>query len=215
MNENEQKIVNLAKKKDISKMSFREIGNEAGLKNPHPQTVSYYLKKLNKSGQLYFDSKSRQKVAKPKAFIADKFFNIPVVASGANCGPAVELAQDAIEGYLKISQKLLHRPRPDGLMVVRAIGNSLNMADLGGDSIENGDYVIVDTKKQPDNGNYVLSIINGAANFKKFYKDDNKKEIRLLSESTENIPPIVLHEEELEELGYSVNGVAIKVIKNK
>ena len=47
------------------------------------------------------------------------------------------------------------------------------------------------------------------------HKDDNKKEIRLLSESTENIPPIVLHEEELEELGYSVNGVAIKVIKNK
>lgn len=215
MNENEQKIVDLAKRKDISKMSFREIGREAGLKKPHPQNVSYYLKKLHKNGQLYFDSKKRQKVAKLKAFIADKIFNIPVVASGANCGPAVELAQDVIEGYLKISQRLINRPRPDGLMVVRAIGNSLNMANLNGDSIENGDYVIVDTNKQPDNGLYVLSIINNAANFKKFYKDEAKKEIRLLSESTENVPPIVLHEEELEELGYSVNGVAIKVIKNK
>jgi SOS-response transcriptional repressor LexA len=213
MNKNQEKIIELAKQKDISKMGFREIGRELGIENP--QTVIYHLGKLNEKGLLYYDTKNRQRVARPKAFVTDKFFNIPVVASGANCGPAVELAQDVIEGYLKISQKLLHRPRPDGLMVVRAIGNSLNMANLNSDSIEDGDYVIVDTKKQPDNGLYVLSIINNAANFKKFFKDENKKEIRLLSESTENIPPIVLHEEELEELGYSVNGVAIKVIKNK
>jgi len=207
-----EKILELAKQKDISKMTYREICRGLDIKNP--QTVIYHIEQLKKKGLLYFDSDQRPRVAKPKAFISDKFFNIPVIGAGANCGPAVELAQDVIESYLKISQKSLNRSKPDGLMVVRAIGNSLNLADVDGDNIENGDYMIVDTQKQPENGKYVLSIINGAANFKKFYKDENKQEIRLVSESTENIPPIVLHADELESLGYLVNGVVIKVIKN-
>ena len=128
MNKNQEDILELAKKKDISKMGFREISRELNIKNP--QTVIYHLEQLKKKGLLYFDSERKQRVAKPRAFIADKFFNIPVVGEGANCGPATELAQDKIEGYLKISQKSLHISRPDGLMVVRAIGNSLNMADI-------------------------------------------------------------------------------------
>ena len=212
MKNNQEEILNLAKKKDISKMGFREIGRELNIKNP--QTVIYHIERLKDKGLLYFDSQKKQRVAKPKAFVADKVFNIPVVGA-ANCGPATELTQDVIENYLKISQKLLNRPRPEGLMVVRAVGNSLNLANLNGDNIETGDYVIVDTKKQPESGMYILSIINGAANFKKLYKDEKKKEIRLISESTENIPPIVFHSDELEDLGYSINGVAIKVIKNK
>jgi len=211
MNKNQEAILKLAKEKDISKMGFREIARELKIENP--QTVIYHIGQLKKRGLLYFDSRQRQRVAKPKAFIADNFFNIPAVGA-ANCGPATELTQDVIEGYLQISKKSLHRSRPDGLMAVRAIGNSLNLANIEGNTVENNDYVIVDTQKQPDNGNYVLSIIGGAANFKKFYKDPTKGEIRLISESTENIPPIVLHEDELDDLGYLVNGVAIKVIKN-
>jgi repressor LexA len=211
MHKNQQKLVELAKKKDISKMGFREIGRELGIVNP--QTIIYHLGQLKKKGLLYFDTNKRQRVAKPEAFIVDNFFNIPVVGS-ANCGPAMELAQEDIQGYLKISQRLIKKSKPDGLIAVRAVGESLNKADIGGNNIEDGDYVIVDCEQQPKNGNYVLSVIDEFANFKKFFKDDKKHEICLMSESTLDIPPIVLHEADMNTSGYLVNGVVVRVIKN-
>ena len=210
MNENQQKIIDLAKKKDISRMSFREIGRELDI--PNPQTVIYHLEQLKKKGIIYSDTSLKTRVAKPKAFAIDRLFNIPIVGS-ANCGPASELAQEDIQGYLKISQKSLGVSKPDGLIVIRAVGDSLNKADINGDAIDNGDYVVVDSKKQPKNGDYVLSVIDDAANFKKFFKDEKKNEIRLLSESTFDLPPIVLHEEDLEGFGYLVNGVVVRVVK--
>jgi repressor LexA len=159
------------------------------------------------------DIKKRQRVSKPKAFAVDKLFSIPLVGS-ANCGPAMELAQENIQKYLKITQTSLKRSKPDGLIAVRAVGESLNKADIRGENIEDGDYVVVDCKQQPSNGDYVLSIIDGAANFKKFFKDDSKNEIRLVSESTQEIPPIILHESDINSSGYMVNGVVVRVIKN-
>jgi repressor LexA len=100
------------------------------------------------------------------------------------------------------------------LIAVRAVGESLNKANIGGENIEDGDYVVVDCKQQPNNGDYVLSIIDGAANFKKFFKDDSKHEIRLVSESTQEIPPIILHDSDINSSGYMVNGVVVRVIKN-
>lgn len=211
MNENQQKIIELAKKKDISKMSFRKIGRELGISNP--QTVIYHLDQLKKKGLLYLDIKKRQRVASPKAFLVDNFFNIPVVGS-ANCGPAMELAQEDIQGYLKISQRSIKKSKPDGLIAIKAVGESLNKSNISGDNVESGDYVIVDCKQQPSNGDYVLSIIDGAANFKKFFKDDSKHEIRLVSESTQEIPPIILHESDINSSGYMVNGVVVRVVKN-
>jgi repressor LexA len=213
MNENQQKIIDLAKKKDISKMTYREIAREIGAL--YPQTVIHHLEQLKKKGLLYFDTKKRQRVAKPKAFSVDNFFNIPVLGS-ANCGPATELAQENIQGYLKISQKSVGRSRPDGLIAIKAVGDSLNDAKVGKskESVDDGDYVIVDCKQQPSDGDYVLSIIDEAANFKKFFKDNKKHEIRLVSESKREIPPIILHESDLNSSGYMVNGVAVRVIKN-
>lgn len=210
MHENQLKILQLAKKKDISKMSYREIARELGI--IHPQTVIYHMEQLKNNGLLYFDSGTRPRVAKPKAFFSGQFFNIPVVGS-ANCGPAMELAQEDIRGYVKISEGAIGRSKPEGLIAVKAVGQSLNRADIGGDNIEEGDYVIVDSRKHPKNGDYVLSVIGGAANFKKFFKDDAKREIRLMSESTYDIPPIIIHDEDIEMSGYLVNGVVVRVIK--
>ncbi len=206
MTKNQEEILKLARKTDISKMSFREIARRLKIENP--QTVIYHLGQLKKKGFIYFDPREkRQKLAKVKAFIVDSILNIPIVGS-ANCGPALELAEEDIQGYLKVSKKIIERSNPSGLVVVKAVGDSLSKAN-----IEEGDYVVIDTKKQPTNGDYVLSIIDGAANLKKFYIDKNKKEIKLVSESTKDVPPIILHEEDLESSNYLVNGVVIKVVK--
>jgi len=208
MNENQKEILKLAQKEDISKLKFREIARKLNIKNP--QTVIYHIDQLKKKGLIYFDAKNKQKVAESKAFATDKFFSIPVVGT-ANCGSATEIAHEHIQGYLKISPKLIKKSRPDGLIAVRAVGKSLNRANIEGRNIEDGDYVIVDCNQEPKNGDYILSIIDDAANFKKFYNNDD--EIRLISESTLKIPPMIFHKNEIDEFSYLINGVAIKVIK--
>jgi SOS-response transcriptional repressor LexA len=209
MNENQRKILQLALKKDVSSMSPAEIARE--LKIDHIFKVQYHLDQLKKKGLLYFNKNDkRSEVAKSGSFVVNKLLRIPIVGA-ANCGPATELAHENIEGYLRISKEFLPKADENSLMAVRAVGESLNKAKIDGKSIESGDYVIVDCSKKPKPGDYVLSVIDDAANFKKFYETGN--EIRLVSESTLDIPPIILHKNDLDSIGYAVNGVAIKVLK--
>ena len=212
MNEKQQKILDFIMENDISKFSYREIAKR--LKFSSPQIIVHHLNQLRKKGLIYQDKNKNIKVAKLKSSSVDNFFRIPIVGA-ANCGPAMELAQESITGFLTISQRILNKSNGKDLIAVKAVGHSLNKAKIFGDNVNDGDYLIVDcSKRQPEDGEYVLSVMDGVANFKKFFKDDESKEIRLVSESTLNIPPIILHEDDLETSGYLVNGVVIKVVKN-
>jgi SOS-response transcriptional repressor LexA len=93
-----------------------------------------------------------------------------------------------------------------------ASGNSMNQADIDGEAIEDGDYVIIDREhKSVSNGDYILSVIDGSANIKKFHRDEAHESIVLLSESTEKYEPIYIHEDDFS--SYFINGRVIKVIK--
>lgn len=93
-----------------------------------------------------------------------------------------------------------------------ASGDSMNEADIDGESIEDGDYVIVDSsQKDPQIGDYIVSIMEGSANIKKYGKDSKRKRIVLLSESKSFYPPMYIHERDFS--SYFVNGKVIKVIK--
>jgi SOS-response transcriptional repressor LexA len=79
-------------------------------------------------------------------------------------------------------------------------------------SIEEGDFAIIDPdNRSPDPGDYVLSVINGCANIKRFYIDKEHGQLLLLSESSENQPPIRLHEDD--NLEFFINGKVVTVIK--
>jgi len=211
MNVNQRKILNLVAKKDISKMRLTDIAKETDIN--HLFKVKYHLDQLKKKGLIYFDSdKKEQKIARSNGFLVDTLLNIPIVGF-ANCGQALELAQEDIQGYLKISKRLVEFSQPENLIVLRTVGESLNQASIKGESVSDNDYLIVDCAKQPQNGDYVLSVIDGATNFKRFYKDNKKQEIKFVSESTLDIPPITLHKGDLGALNYVINGVVIRVIK--
>lgn len=212
MNDKQQKILDFVMENDISKLSYREIAKRLQLSSP--QIVIHHLNQLRKKGLIYQDKDKNVKVAKFKSSSVDNLFRIPIVGA-ANCGSAMELAQESITGFLTISQRILNKSNGKDLIAVKAVGSSLNKAKIFGNNVDDGDYLIVDcSKRQPEDGEYVLSVMDGAANFKKFFKDDKTREIRLVSESTLNIPPIILHEDDLETSGYLVNGVVIKVVKN-
>lgn len=179
-------------------------------------TPYHYVKKLQEEGYIKKeDNRPRAISVYPGGEIKSPFLNrvgldsikIPVVGS-ANCGPATILANENIEGYLKVSREQLRNK--DGVFALRASGNSLNKANVHGKNIEDGDFVLIDSKnRNPHNGEYVLSIIDGAANLKKYVNDNKNNQITLMSESSEDFKPIFIQEGD----DFAINGKILTVIK--
>lgn len=207
----QQKILQLAKQIDISTVGLRKLGQLVG--ESHPQKVKHHLEQLEKKGFLHKDEKSSSITATTsvKSKTAP-LFNLPIMGS-ANCGPADIYAEENIEGYLKISPTVTGRKKSEGLFIIKAVGDSMNKAQAApGGPIENGDYVVIDShQKTPQNGDYVLSVIDDAANIKRFYYDKTRRQIALVSESTLPIQPIYIHDSDADK--YLVNGQIIQVIK--
>ena len=202
----QQKILNFADKLNLKRDGLRQIGRLVG--EPHPFKISYHLKKLEDNNFIRINKKTGE-IKKIKNDNQGKglFLAIPVLG-GANCGEANIFAKENLEGYIKVSTNIIKTG--SGLIAIKASGNSMNKANIGGQNIEDGDYVIVDTKKQPQSNNYVLAIIDDCASIKKLIVNSKNKIISLLSESTENHPSTFIHEDDK----FLVNGVVKYIIKN-
>jgi SOS-response transcriptional repressor LexA len=139
-----------------------------------------------------------------------RLFAIPILGA-ANAGPAVDISDQRIEGYLRVSSTMLSSKRKaDHLFALKVDGPSMNRVVIDGKRIEDGDYVIIDSSVlNPKNGDVVLSIIDGMANIKRFYRDETNKQVVLVSDSTQSFPPIYIHAND----NYRVNGKVVQVIK--
>ena len=86
----------------------------------------------------------------------------------------------------------------------------MNRATVNGLTIEDGDYLLVDSEQtDPRNGDIVLSVIDDMANIKKYVWDEANNQIVLVSQSTKDIPPIYIHEDD----SFMINGKVIQIIK--
>ncbi len=191
--------------------SLRDLGKMIGVE--HPQKVKHHLQQLEKADRISVDwDKNSVQLLEHEFFDEGpaSFFTIPVLGA-ANCGEATLLAEENPEGLLMISKRMLQPS--DNLFAVRAVGDSMNNAKVNGkDTIEDGDYVVVNPEdKEPIQGSYVLSIINGSANIKRFYRDFENHQVVLCSESKKQYLPIFLHEDESPD--FLINGKVVGVIK--
>lgn len=193
--------------------SLKEIGKHIGVTSP--ATVHQHLATLQSKGFLQREkNQPRSMTVQVPESIESPYSNtvgmdsisVPIVGS-ANCGPVDIFAEENVEGYLKVSKSILNRR--DGIFVLRASGDSMNKANFFGKTIEDGDFVIIDSlDRNAKDGEYVLSIIDGCANLKKFCVDKSGQKM-LMSESTKDYKPIFLHEED----DFMINGKIISVIK--
>ena len=210
----QQKLLNLAKEHNLADFTLRKIGeliNEPG----SPQKTKHHLDKLMEKGLLLVSGDG--KILRPAVGGIDKkskIVSLPIVGS-ANCGEALTFADQKIEGYLKVSLKILgdkFKNRLDNLFVLRAVGDSMNRANVNGKTIEEGDYVIAEKEEGiPSNGEYVVSIIDGLANIKKIMIDKKSQQIILMSESMLDLPPIYIHADDYS--NYLVCGKVVDVMK--
>jgi SOS-response transcriptional repressor LexA len=213
----QRKIMQIAQKTDLSGLGLRKVGQL--IDESYPQKIKYHLLQLKEAGYIQLDEGDNRIIKvlrKDPVKKGVKLFSIPVVGS-ASCGPAEMFAEQNIVGHVTVSQTILqNRQNADGIFAVQAVGDSLNKAEkIPGGVVDNGDLLIVDSNvKDPENGSYVLSVIEGCANAKRFYKDDENQVVKLVSESKLNIPDIVMHAEDLRSSDYLINGKVIRVLKD-
>jgi len=204
----QEKILKLTEKHDLANMSLRNIGKL--INETSPQKIKHHLLQLEKNGLIQMDRLAKVMVkTRPGALQRNSLLAIPILGT-ANCGPATAYADQEAQGYLRVSGKLLSKKK--GIFAIKASGHSMNKANINGEKIEDGDYVLVDpTFTSLRNGDYVLSIIDGMANIKRYFKDTDNQRIILLSESSASFSPIFIHRDDLD--NYLVNGKVIQVIK--
>lgn len=202
----QEKLLKLIDSREIGGLTLREIGQL--ISERLPQKVKHHLTQLEQKGFIIIDTRNSKINRTTSQKISDDiFFTIPLVGS-ASCGPAAIYADENIEGYLKISKRFISRQK--GIFAIKAQGNSLNKANVNGKNIEPGDFVLVDENQtSPKDGDYVLSVIDGLANIKKYRKDSANDRIVLLSESTQSFNPIFIHAED----DFRINGKVVGVIK--
>lgn len=206
MHTTQEKLLKLASDKNLGQLTLREIGKLVG--ESYPQKVKHHLLQLQKKGLLRID-KGRSLIEKMTegAIKNTNLISIPILGT-ANCGPANTFAEENLEGYLRVSARLLKKKK--GIFAVKVDGPSMNKALIDGKSIEDGDYAVIDGEaKDPKDKEVVLSIIDGMANIKRYRWDSKNKQIILMSDSTREFPPIYIHEDD----NFMINGKVVQVIK--
>lgn len=183
----------------------------------HASSAQYHVKRLQAEG--YLDRKSNK--ARSIGIFPDKSVRSPFLAQekldsisvpvvgAANAGLPSLLAEEHIDAYLKVSRSQLKKQQ--GVFALRVQGDSMNQAKIEGKNIEEGDFVLIDSEyRSPRSGDYVLSIIDGCANLKRFHIDQPTKSVMLVSESSNpKHKPIYISSED----DFMINGKIINVIK--
>ena len=212
MHQTQLQLLNLLKHQDLGALSLRQIAKLVGVENK-PQIVKHHLIQLEKAGLIQLNLEEGIIKLTKRGFAPNQakslFYSLPVVGS-ANCGPANMFAEERIEGYLKVSTKMLPRKK-QGLYVIVADGPSMNRAEVrDGQTIESGDFVVVDSSyKSPKDRDIVVAIIDGLATIKRYREDKEHEQIVLEADSTENFLPIFLHEGD----NFVISGRVVDIIK--
>lgn len=186
------------------------------LKISSVSTAHYHVNKLKESGYLGQDNNLYLSLVNQKVHDLkdsndvreENATSIPILGT-ANAGEATFFAIENLEGYIKLPKGM--RIKNNEVFALRAAGDSMNEALIGGKNIEDGDYVVIDSScRVPRNGDYVLSIIDNYANLKKYDKDKRSGEIRLVSESSNpSHKPIFISSED----DFMINGKIVAVVK--
>jgi SOS-response transcriptional repressor LexA len=214
----QEKLLELSKRKNLALISLRQMATEIGLPKESPQKIKHHLLQLQKKGFLSIDRAKGMMNRAPSTpdwatgllHKTAQLFSIPVVGT-ANCGPATIFAEQNFEGFLRVSSKLVGRQKPDGLYAVKADGKSMNRANIDGRSIEDGDFVVVDSHdKEPRTGEVVLAIIDDKATVKRFIDDRPNGQIVLRADSSYDYAPIYLHPSD----SFNISGKVVAIIKN-
>ena len=187
--------------------TVREIKEESShlcLQLKSVRSFFLYLNALEEKG--YIERTSEDRGILLKGVTSDNFVQVPVFGS-ASAGAAAMFADQYVEGYLRVSKRLV---KDRNIFAVQVNGTSMNKAVVNSKTIESGDFVLVDgAVKEYKNNDRVLVVIDGLATVKTYRTVDGKT-IALIPESTDKKhQPIFLTDED----NFVINGLVVNVLK--
>ena len=209
MHEIQRRLLALAEHDDIAKMSLRKLGERVGVQ--YAAQVRHHLNHLVKQGHLVKNAAGSLVV--PEANInRSSLLTIPFMGE-ADCGEATMLASGQVQGYLSISPRLTHHTNLKDLYALKAKGDSMDMANINGKSIQDSDYVLVrkSNASEVSDGDYIVSIFDNLANIKRLHVDKAHGRVVLMPESRRSRPPIIIASEDMDY--YEIVGKVVDVIK--
>ena len=198
-------------------MTLRDMAKAIGLPEAAPQQIKHHLLQLQRRGFLTIDrfnglmerSSAEPSWAKGVLNKAAKIFSIPIIGM-TSAGPANLYAEKNFQGFLRASSRLVGRTQPTGLYALKVDGSSMNRATVDGKTIENGDYVIIDSvDTNATTGDIVLALIESKATIKRLVDDRANGQIVLKADSSSDYDPIYLHPDD----DFQISGKVIGVVK--
>lgn len=176
---------------------------QLGLKLKSLRSFFIYLNELERKGYIQRTSEERGIIM--KGVSKQSFVDVPVLGM-ANAGTALMFADEYVEGYLKVSKRIV---RDLDVFAVQVSGTSMNKATVNDKTIADGDFILVDKNAECVHGDKVLVVIDGLATVKTYRTLDGKN-IVLMPESTDpKHKPIFLTDED----NFIINGKVIDVLK--
>jgi SOS regulatory protein LexA len=188
--------------------TIRELQEELkkmGLKLKSARSILLYLQSLEEKGQISRSGDPRG--IRIKAKTDDSLADVPILGT-ANAGSPTFFAEENLEGYLKISKSII---KNRDVFAIQVSGTSMNLCEVEGKKIGDGDYVIIDPEDKDFRDNdKVLVVIDGLATIK-LYKRTEKGRIGLFPVSTDRKHrPIYLTPQD----EFIINGKIIDVFQN-
>lgn len=130
---------------------------------------------------------------------------IPLVGNVA-CGVPF-LATENIEAYIPYDASQI-RGSADEYFFLRAVGDSMNNANIGGKTIDDGDFVLIKKQQTANPGNRVVALIGDEATIKKFVPENGYVRLQPESNNPQNKPILMFDD-------FSVQGIVEDVIKGE
>ena len=203
MNVIQQKLLDLARIHDLRSIKRVDLVKMVGCK--YPSQITHHMNQLIKRGDLVLSSNRLI----PSIKLAAGFFTIPVLGE-ADCGEATKFADGSAIDNIVVSPAFIKSKYPERLYALIARGDSMNKAQVNGDTIEDGDFVFVEKLDGyvPQQNDIIVSNIGGLANIKRFHQEPNR--IILLPDSyREDYYPIFIDSSD----EFSIEGKVVGVVK--
>jgi SOS-response transcriptional repressor LexA len=199
----QQKLLDLARVHDLRGFKRTELVSMVGC--DYPSQITHHMNQLIKRGDLVL---SGGKLI-PSIKLSAGFFTIPVLGE-ADCGEATKFADGTIIDNIVVSPSFIKTKHPERLYSLIARGDSMNKANVAGENIEDGDFVLVEKidSYMPNQDDIVVSNIGGLANIKRFHKETDR--VVLLPDSyRDDYYPIFIDQND----EFLVEGKVVGVVK--
>lgn len=213
LTQNEEKVLRAIQKFFETKSimpTVREIKDEVkklGITVGSLGAIFRYLKSLEEKGYIKREEDRKRRGITLVGTNKDIFRQVPIFGA-INAGSPNIFALDNIEGYLRVSSRLLPNKDVFGL---RVSGDSMNLCEVKGTKIEDEDFILIDPNDQEyKDGDKVAVIIDGVATVK-IFKRTGRMQIGLFPKSKNPIhKPIYLTPQD----NFIIKGKVVGVLKH-